>query len=191
MPWTDLPETLRAAGPVAPLISIGLMVVHTLVPFPSEIVTITNGVVFGPVVGFALSWSGAMLGAYLGYGIARLGGRPLIRRIAGPTRMDSLDVRLGGHSAWALLTARLLPVVSFNLVNFAAGFLDVDLWTFTWTTAIGIVPITAVMVWLGHAILRGGVLLWWTLGVLLVSAGAWLAMRRRVTSRNRTHGTDT
>ena len=93
------------------------MVLHTLVPFPSEIVTIANGAVFGPVVGFALSYSGAMLGAYLGFGIARYGGRPLVRRFAGQQRLERLDRLLGRRGIWSLITVRLLPIVSFNLVN--------------------------------------------------------------------------
>jgi uncharacterized membrane protein YdjX (TVP38/TMEM64 family) len=43
----------------------------------------------------------------------------------------------------------LTPVISFNLVNYAAGLAGVPLWTFLWTTAIGIMPITATSVLVG------------------------------------------
>lgn len=179
----DIPEALRSAGAAAPLVSIGLMVLHTVVPFPSGILTITNGIVFGPVLGLAVSWIGGMLGAYLGYGIARLGGRPLVRRFVRLQRLERLDRLVGAGGTWGLVTVRLLPVVSFNLINYGAGLLSIKLWTFTWTTAIGIVPVTAAMVWVGGAILKGGLLLWWTVGLLTiaVAVGALVRLTRKRT----------
>lgn len=188
LPWGDIPQALRSAGAAAPLVSVGLMTLHTLVPFPSEVVTIANGVVFGPWLGFALSWVGAMVGAYLGFAIARFGGRPLVRRIAGAERLARLDRLVDGRGVWGLLALRLIPVVSFDLVNLAAGLLAIDLWTFSWTTAIGIVPVTAAMVWLGRAIVQGGVLLIWTLAVLAIGAVAGVVLHYRRGGRMRGYG---
>ena len=41
---------------------------------------------------------------------------------------------------------RLIPVIAFNLINYAAGLARVRWWTFTWTTALGIVPLVFLMV---------------------------------------------
>jgi uncharacterized membrane protein YdjX (TVP38/TMEM64 family) len=49
-----------------------------------------------------------------------------------------------------LLLARLVPVISFNLINYAAGVLGVGWWRFLWTTSLGIVPITVASVALGN-----------------------------------------
>ena len=72
-------------------------------------------------------------------------------------------------------------MVAFNLINYAAGLTRVRLWTFTWTTALGILPITLLCTWLG-AQMRS--LDWPTL--LALSAGGiaalcllhWLARQR-------------
>jgi uncharacterized membrane protein YdjX (TVP38/TMEM64 family) len=51
--------------------------------------------------------------------------------------------------ARTLLLARLVPVISFNLINYAAGLLEVGWWRFLWTTGLGILPITVASVALG------------------------------------------
>ena len=41
------------------------MVLHSFIPFPAEFLAIANGMVFGPVLGTVITWSGAMAGALL------------------------------------------------------------------------------------------------------------------------------
>ena len=52
---------------------------------------------------------------------------------------DAID--RGG--ATLLLAARLVPIVPFSLTGIVAGAARVPLWRFTWTTAVGYLPITA------------------------------------------------
>ena len=54
---------IRSWGNWAVVASIALMVAHSLVPFPAEFVTFANGMLFGPVWGVVITWTGAMLGA--------------------------------------------------------------------------------------------------------------------------------
>jgi uncharacterized membrane protein YdjX (TVP38/TMEM64 family) len=65
----------------------------------------------------------------------------------------------------------LIPVIAFNLINYAAGLARVRWRTFTWTTAVGILPLAFLMVAAGDqlknvplrligALLLGGILLW-------------------------------
>ena len=71
------------------------MVLHSFVPFPAEVVAMANGMLYGPLWGTLITWVGAMLGAYLAFGLARWLGRPFVtgdgrpsattgRSIAGP-----------------------------------------------------------------------------------------------------------
>ena len=57
-----------------------LMVLHSFVPFPAELLPIANGMVFGPLLGVVVTWSGAMLGAVVAFALARLLGRPFVAR---------------------------------------------------------------------------------------------------------------
>ena len=56
--------------------------------------------------------------------------------------MDGAEALHACCDARTLLLARLVPVISFNLINYAAGILHVGWWRFLWTTSLGILPIT-------------------------------------------------
>ena len=109
--------------------SILLMVLHSFVPFPAEVVAMANGMLYGPLWGTLITWVGAMLGAYL----ARAGAlaRPAVRPDDGRGRHHrAFDRRAARQGAGVLLFSRLMPVISFNLINYAAGLTTVPWWTF-------------------------------------------------------------
>ncbi|MDH3391803.1 MAG: VTT domain-containing protein [Desulfobulbaceae bacterium] len=81
------------------------------------------------------------------------------------------------EGATALLVARLIPVISFNVVNYAAGLTKVSLWTFSWTTGIGILPMTILMVMLGDSVIKIPVWAWFMLAVLVMAL--WYLRKRR------------
>jgi len=170
----DAAKFLRSWGPWSALGSVALMVLHSFIPLPAEIIAMANGVVFGPWLGVMLTWVGAMLGALLSFALARGLGRPFVRLLVAETRWREIEtLRV---SPGALLLARLVPVISFNLVNYAAGLLGVGWWTFSWTTALGILPLTIATVVLGGRLLAAPL---WTWGlVVLALAALWLLWRR-------------
>jgi uncharacterized membrane protein YdjX (TVP38/TMEM64 family) len=136
--------------------SMGLMVVHSFVPVPAEVIAVANGMVFGPYWGIIVTWAGAMLGAVSAFAASRWLGRPFVCRFVAAERRAAIErwtVQPG-----SLLLLRLIPVVSFNLVNFAAGLAGVGWWSFLWTTALGILPLTVVSVVLGSRIFE---IAWW------------------------------
>jgi uncharacterized membrane protein YdjX (TVP38/TMEM64 family) len=154
--------------------SVMLMVAHSFVPLPAEIIPIANGMLFGPLLGIALTWLGAMLGAALSFALARWLGRPFVRLVLSEERAAAvarLSLRPG-----TLLLLRLVPLVSFNVVNYAAGLLGVPWWTFFWTTALGILPLTVALVLAGRAALRAPLWAWLLLALVLLLL--WLALRR-------------
>jgi uncharacterized membrane protein YdjX (TVP38/TMEM64 family) len=153
--------------------SLLLMVLHSFVPVPAEVIAVANGMCFGLVGGLAVTWSGAMLGAVSAFAIARGLGRPLVRRIVSEPRRARIDGY--ARSAGTLLILRLIPVVSFNLVNYAAGLAGTGWWTFLWTTALGIVPMTILTAVLGSRIFEISWSLWGAIAVAVIVL--WLAAR--------------
>jgi uncharacterized membrane protein YdjX (TVP38/TMEM64 family) len=149
--------------------SMALMVLHSFVPIPAEVIAIANGMMFGPWWGTLVTWSGAMLGAISAFALARWLGRPVVRRFVA-------EERRAGIEAWtrrpfSLLLLRLIPVVSFNLVNFAAGLAGTGWRTFLWTTALGILPLTVVSVVLGARIFEIAWWVWAAIGVAVAIFG--------------------
>jgi uncharacterized membrane protein YdjX (TVP38/TMEM64 family) len=147
---------------------------HSFLPLPAEIIPIANGMLFGPLLGIALTWLGAMLGAVLSYALARALGRGFVRLFVSEEREARL-ARLSPRPG-TLLYVRLVPLISFNLVNYAAGLMGVPWWTFLWTTAIGILPLTVAMVLLGGEILRAPLWAWIAAGAALLLV--WLLLER-------------
>jgi uncharacterized membrane protein YdjX (TVP38/TMEM64 family) len=167
-----LEEVVGSWGAWGPLASVGLMVVHSFVPFPAEFLAVANGMVFGLWLGFLVTWTGAMLGALCAFALARWFGAMLIEPLLSPPKWARMRAWVESGGAGALLTARLIPVISFNLVNYAAGLLEVGWWRFIWTTAIGILPVTIASVLVGSHMLTAP---WWIWPMLIGGAAAlWL-----------------
>ncbi|MVO16319.1 TVP38/TMEM64 family protein [Parasedimentitalea huanghaiensis] len=144
-----LADQLRATGAWAPVAIIALMVLHSFIPFPAEILAICAGAVFGTLVGSALVWVGAMLGALAAFGLSRKLGRSVIQSWLSKGQSARLDEWTDQQGTFTLLISRFIPVIAFNLINYAAGLTRVRLWTFVWTTGLGIVPITVLSAYLG------------------------------------------
>jgi uncharacterized membrane protein YdjX (TVP38/TMEM64 family) len=122
-----------------------------------------------------LTWIGAMLGAVLSFALARAFGTPFVRLVMGPAGAQQVDRVSPGPGT--LLLLRLIPVISFNLINYAAGLMRVPWWTFLWTTALGILPLIIAMVLAGDMLLA--LPLWSWLLFALVLFLLWLSLRRR------------
>ena len=103
----------------------------------------------GALFGSALIWIGAMIGASLSFWLARLLGRAAIERLLPVRHRRVLDDWADDQGALTLLVSRFIPVIAFNLINYAAGLTRVSWWTFIWTTSIGILPLTILMAYLG------------------------------------------
>ena len=158
---------VRSAGPWAVVVSLGLMILHSFVPFPSEFITVTNGMVFGLAKGVVVTWVGAMAGAVMAFGLARSLGRPFVVRRLSEEQERRLEKWVGRLGTDTLLVGRFVPAISFNLMNYAAGLAPVSWWTFLWTTGLGILPMTILMVWAGESIDKIPL---WTWALLAFSA---------------------
>jgi uncharacterized membrane protein YdjX (TVP38/TMEM64 family) len=180
-------KLIRSWGAWGIAATIGLMVVHSFVPFPAEFVAVAAGMVYGPLWGSVITWVGAMCGAMLSFGLAKLCGRPLVRVMVRERHWRKIDRWTESQGASTLLAARLIPVIAFNLINYAAGLTSVSWWTFIWTTGLGIIPLTVLMVTMGDQMRT---LTWdeWGLFVLF-AIGLWLAIyafrRRRIKAAKR------
>lgn len=158
---------------------IGLMVAHSFIPFPAEFVAIAAGMSFGIVWGTLLTWTGAMLGALLAFGIARKLGRPFVADILTPGQLAKIDKSAAVTGVPAMIAMRLVPVIAFNLINYGAGLTEVGLWRFTWTTAIGILPLTFLMAMLGDQMREPTFTDWMLLGGASLAVLAVVLLARR------------
>lgn len=180
-------EEIRSWGPWAVIGSMLLMIAHSFVPFPSEFIAIANGMIFGIVLGTLVTWTGAMLGAILSFALARWLGRPFVQAVLPARHANAIDEWAQKQGTGILLISRFLPVVSFNVINYAAGLTSVSWWTFLWTTGLGIIPLTSLMVIAGEQMLSGsGKTALFIIAVCIAISALWIAIVCR--RRNGKHG---
>ena len=173
---------VEGAGILAPAVYLALLVVQAVVaPLPAPAVAMAGGYTFGTLEGFLLTWSGALLGGVLSFGISRLFGRGFV---ASNARMERLDRYVEQHGAILVFVLRLIPLVSFDAISYASGLSGMPFGKFLLATAFGMAPGTFVFVYLGGATPGMGV---WAaligLAVLAVAAYAYLRLRLRYRSR--------
>jgi uncharacterized membrane protein YdjX (TVP38/TMEM64 family) len=184
----DLPgvrDHLRAFGPWAPVVSVALILGQAVVaPLPSFPLIYANGLLFGTLWGGLLSWTSVLASAALCFGLARLGGRPLVERAVSPAALRRADALFERYGVFAVLLARLTPVTAFDLLSYAAGLTRMRLVPFLVATAIGMTPATFLMAAAGDLGSRGlGPLV---AGALGLGALATLALWLRPSLRPRT-----
>ena len=131
------------------LLILALTLIHTVVPFPAEIINAAAGFAYGFWEALALVTVGWMASAVLCWAFGRRVARPLLDRWFGPERFERIEGMIERGGVTLLLAVRLIPIVPFSLAGYAAGAARVPVWRFFWTTLVGYMPITALAVYFG------------------------------------------
>lgn len=156
-------------GVLAPIVSFLLMVLQSVIaPLPAFIITFANAGLFGWVKGAILSWSSAMAGAALCYYISRFLGRDFVQRLTTKTALEKIDQFFKIYGKYAILIARLLPFISFDIVSYAAGLTSMGFWPFFIATGIGQLPATIVYSYIGGML--SGTVKTFVVGLLMLFA---------------------
>jgi len=143
---------LRGLGAGGAAILAALILVHSVVLFPAEIANTAAGLMYGFGVALALVMAAWIVSLLLAYALGAVAGRLLALRLAGERRVELAERVVARGGVPALLLARLVPFVPMSLVGYVAGAARVPLWRYTWTTVVGILPITAAATYLGQAL---------------------------------------
>jgi uncharacterized membrane protein YdjX (TVP38/TMEM64 family) len=168
---------IRSWGAWGVAASIGLMIAHSFLPFPAEVVALANGMVYGPLWGAVITWIGAMLGAAAAFALGRAFGRPFVMRVLPERHQRKLELWSRRQGGAALLASRLVPVIAFNLINYAAALTSISWWTFLWATGLGILPLTILLSVLGENVLDMSAGMW--LALTALATIGWLSLRHR------------
>jgi uncharacterized membrane protein YdjX (TVP38/TMEM64 family) len=141
---------LASFGPWAPLLFVPIYALATVLFVPGSIMTVTGGVLFGPLWGTLCNLAGATLGATLAFLIARYVSSDWVERRAGE-RLARLIQGVEAEGWRFVAFVRLVPLFPFNLVNYAFGLTRVRLGQFVVTSFVCIIPGTFAYTYLGYA----------------------------------------
>ena len=141
-------------------------------PSPS-VLTVIGGYLFGTWYGTLYSNIGGIIGAAGGFLFSRyVIGDSIQKRYS--KQLQSFNEHLKEDGQWYLLSLRLMPVFPFTFVNVLAGLTTIPLYTFLWTSALGIIPGAFVYSYAGRQIhnmkTMSDVLSWETCSALLALA---------------------
>ncbi|MGH2936702.1 MAG: TVP38/TMEM64 family protein [Solirubrobacterales bacterium] len=146
---SEVRHQIKSLGAGGPLIITGLAVIHSVVPYPAEIVNAAAGFAYGFWGGLGIVCVGWMISALICYWFGTGVARPLLDRWFGAERFAKFERMVGRGGVTLLIALRLLPIVPFSLISAAAGAARVPFGRYCWTTAVGFLPITALAVYLG------------------------------------------
>jgi uncharacterized membrane protein YdjX (TVP38/TMEM64 family)/rhodanese-related sulfurtransferase len=146
----SIQPALNALGVWAPIGFILIYATATVLFFSGAILSFAGGALFGPVWGTAWNLAGATLGASAAFLLARtIAGDWVARRVGGRSRRLVDGVTAEGWRFVALM--RLVPLVPFNLLNYALGLTGISLPAYVLTSAICMLPGAIAYTWLGYA----------------------------------------
>ncbi len=148
----DLLEQTVARHYVLSVLLYLLLYILTALAVPGALIlTVAGGVLFHTLPGAIYAGIGATTGGVLAFVLSRyLLGNWLQARYEVQFRQFNRELKQYGYLY--LMTARLIPVFPFFLVNYLCGLTKLPLWTFTWATAAGIFPACLVYTFTGSQI---------------------------------------
>lgn len=144
-----LQDFLNTLGIWAPMIFIGIYALATVLFLPGSILTLTGGFVFGPLWGLLYNMTGAVLGATIAFLIARFVASDWVeKKVGGKLKQLKEGTESQGWKFVAI--TRLIPLIPFNLLNYALGLTRVSLVTYVLASMVFMIPGGAAYTYLGH-----------------------------------------
>lgn len=180
----QLETWLKQAGIWAPLIYILLYTVGTILILPSTPLNLSGGAIFG--VGWGTMWTtvAAVIAAVVAFAFTRTAGREVVaKKFAGKWEAMDAEIRQGG--LFYMFAIRLLPIIPYGLVNFAAGLTSIRFKDYFIGTLLGTVPgiLPFVMMGAGLRSLKQGDILPLTFALaltgMLVGVATWYRRHRQ------------
>ncbi len=166
-----LKQAIHGTGAWGILAYIGVIALAVVIsPIPGAPLTMVAGAVWGAIPAGVYSVIGGFLGGLVAYCIGLTLGRSVVRALTGKVVYFSKE---RGEKLLGVLifVTRLLPVMSFDLISYAAGLTGLSFHIYAIATLLGMIPSTLLLTYMGEAFTMGlplGIAMAIIFGVLLV-----------------------
>jgi uncharacterized membrane protein YdjX (TVP38/TMEM64 family) len=147
----QLRDWATSVGPWFPLAFLAAHTVITVFPFPRTAFTLAAGLLFGSGYGALIALTASTASAVIALLVIRAFGWRLAAMVSHPA-VEAVDARLRQRGWLAVLSLRLIPMVPFSVINYAAGASAVRTLPYALATLGGLLPGTVAVVVLGDAI---------------------------------------
>lgn len=184
LPFMNL-QTIRdwvsSFGTWADAVYILLFAVLPIFFFPVPVLALAAGILFGIGKGTLYTVIGAAINSTIMFYLGRYAWKDSVHRLlvekVKPAVRDRLLVKNQTSLTVFFFVMRLIPLVSYNLINYVAGITEISFWRYFLTTVIGIIPGTVVFLNAGDKSLdmkSPAFLLSIVLVVLLIVVSGWI-----------------
>jgi uncharacterized membrane protein YdjX (TVP38/TMEM64 family) len=128
--------------------------VATSIGVPATPLTVAAGALFGTFTGTLLSWTGGLLGAAVGYWIARTIGRDAVSGWV--KRFGRVDAAMSAMRDFGgMLRVRLFPILPLGVISFVAGLASAPFLSYLAATAVGLIPSTLILTYFADSMVAG------------------------------------
>ena len=134
-----LREMIQSYGWAGWLVFIGITALIAITPIPVTIPALVAGSLYGIIAGSLFSFTGILIGSWIGYWLARLTGQELTFKLLG-RHGPTVKKYLGNAGFLTMCIARLMPGLPYWPVNYGAGALGVSQYAFLSATFIASIP---------------------------------------------------
>ena len=140
-----------AQGLWGPLIYILLYTFRPLILFPSTLLTLASGFVFGPVLGVLYTIIASNISSTVAYFVGRYFGKDLLQDDGTDSLVQRYARRMRESSFETVMLMRFI-FLPYDAVSYLAGFLRINYWSFIFATALGSIPGTIAFIGFGASI---------------------------------------
>lgn len=134
-----------------PLVYIGLYIVRPLILFPSTVLTLAGGFVFGPLLGVLYTILASNASSTVAYFVGRYFGEGLFKDDGSGGLIQRYARRMRENSFETVMIMRFI-FLPYDAVSYLAGFLKIRYWPFILATALGSIPGTMAFIGFGASI---------------------------------------
>ena len=178
-------EWVSQFGYWGPIVVIAVMISQMfLFVIPSILVMVVAVLAYGPFWGSVLAIAGVLTASSIGYAIGNYLGPMTVRRLIGEKTEKKVEQYVSDYGLWAVVIARLSPVLSNDATSFVGGLLQMGYLKFIGATLAGILPLTLGIAYLGKDIDRLETGLIWISVISLVGFIAYIVYDRTRRSRS-------
>ncbi|MDR3647202.1 MAG: VTT domain-containing protein [Candidatus Babeliales bacterium] len=111
--------------------------------------TVVGGFLFGVIPATIYCNIAGVIGATISFLIFRyLLGKQIQHRYA--ARLENFNKNINTYGATYLLIMHVVAIIPFFIINTLSALTNISLWTFIWTTSIGIIPGSVVYAYAGR-----------------------------------------
>ena len=134
-----------------PLIYILVYAIRPLILFPSTLLTLAGGFVFGPVLGVVYTIVASNISSTIAFFVGHYFGEGLFKDDGSDNWVQRYARRMRENSFETVMVMRFI-FLPYDAVSYLAGFLRIRYWLFILATALGSIPGTLAFIGFGASI---------------------------------------